>query len=194
MARPGTIIRAAIPSCHAQVGLLHHFVLLQVGRCVLEDDLTGLEHISAMRDAERKERVLLHEQDRGPLLVDALDDAEDLIDQDRRKAHARLVQEQHAWLPHQRTADRQHLLLTSGERPAFLPSPFLETREEIEDTLEIALEVPISLGARIGAHFEIFENRQARKDAPPFRRLHDAEMNDRMCRQMIYALAVEDDL
>ena len=60
--------------------------------------------------------VLLHQQDRHALGVDAADDGEGVLHQDRRQPEARLVEHQEPRLRHQRAADHQHLLLAAGER------------------------------------------------------------------------------
>ena len=73
-----------------------------------------------------------------PWRVDVADDVEDLLDQDRRQAHRRLVQQQHARLGHQRAADGEHLLLAAGERAGHLARALLEPREQVEDALEVA--------------------------------------------------------
>ena len=51
-----------------------------------------------MGDRQGLERVLLDEQDRRPLRVDLLMIVEDLLDEDRREAERRLVEEEEARL------------------------------------------------------------------------------------------------
>ena len=57
-------------------------------RLVGQDHATGLQDVAAVSDVERLERVLLDQEDRGPLRVDRADDAEDLLDQDRAPGRA----------------------------------------------------------------------------------------------------------
>ena len=57
-----------------------------------------------------------------PVGVDALDQREQLLDQERREPERRLVEDQQLRLGHQAAADRQHLLLAAGERAGALRS------------------------------------------------------------------------
>ena len=59
-----------------------------------QHDLAGLEHVAALGDVEREVRVLLDQQDRRALLVDLGDRLVDALDEDRRDAHRRLVEQQ----------------------------------------------------------------------------------------------------
>src|SRR5262245_5629813 len=70
--------------------------------------------IAAVRELQRVERVLLH-QEHGELLlaVELADRAEDLANDQRRQAERRLVEQQQPRPAHQRARDRQHLLLAA---------------------------------------------------------------------------------
>ncbi len=59
---------------------------------------------------------LLDQQHGSPARAQLAHHHEHAIDQDRREAGGRLVQHQQAWPLHQPLRDRQHLLLTAGER------------------------------------------------------------------------------
>ena len=102
----------------------------QLGRFVLERDLAGLQHVAALRDAERVVRVLLHQQDRGALAVDLGDRLVDPLDEDRRDSHRGLVEQQQLRVGHQGAADREHLLLAAGHRSALLALALLQAREQ----------------------------------------------------------------
>ena len=102
----------------AEVYLLNLLVLAQGLRVVGENDVPRLHHVAAVGRVEGHQRVLLDEEDGRSLVVDLTDDLEDLLDEDRREAHRGLVEHQELRLRHQRAADRAHLLLTAGERPA----------------------------------------------------------------------------
>jgi hypothetical protein len=65
---------------------------------VREDHTPGLQHISPVGHIERLERILLDEKDGGAAGVDLADDREDLLDEDRRQAKRRFVEEQHLGL------------------------------------------------------------------------------------------------
>jgi len=94
------------------------------------DEPPGLEHISAGGERERAPRVLLDEQDRDAVLVDAPNHPEDLAREDRRQPERGLVEEQQPRPRHQRAADREHLLLAAREGAGDLRLPIAEHGEE----------------------------------------------------------------
>ena len=101
------------------------------------------------------------------MTVDRLDDVEDLLDEHRRQPHRRLVHAQQPRPRHQRPADRDHLLLAARQGSGELPQPLLDAREQRKDALQILVE----FGAArpdIGAHFEVFVDRHARKQPTRF--------------------------
>ena len=104
------------------------------------------------------------------------DDIEDLLDQDRSQAHGRLVQHQQLRLGHHCTAHGKHLLLAAGERTADLLPAFLQTREQLVDVLQIALNGAV--GAGISAHFEVFLDGHVREHTAAFRALRQAQLHD----------------
>ena len=77
-------------------------------------DVAALDDGGAVGDAEDLLGVLLH-QDRREALVadDALERAEQFLDDDRREALERLVEQDDARVQNQRAADRKHLLLAA---------------------------------------------------------------------------------
>ena len=89
--------------------------------------------------AQRERRVLLDDDDRHPAVVHLLQRAEDLAHDQRRKPERRLVEQEHARLRHHRATERQHLLLTAGERSGLLLAALEEAREELEHAGEVAL-------------------------------------------------------
>ena len=68
---------------------------------------------SAMRRASGQ--VLLDQQDRQALALEALDHPADLADEQRRQTLRRLVHQEQVGVGHQRAGDGQHLLLAAGE-------------------------------------------------------------------------------
>ena len=83
---------------------------------VVHHDPAALDQIAMGDDFERRDRVLLDQQDREPFIaVDPAEDLENFRDQERRQPEAWLVEHQQFWLGHQGAADRQHLLFTAGE-------------------------------------------------------------------------------
>jgi hypothetical protein len=74
--------------------------------------------------------VLFDKKDGGALLLDRLDGGEDGLDEDRREAHGRFVEEEERGARHHRAANGEHLLFATRERTAGLLQPFLEPGEE----------------------------------------------------------------
>src|SRR5919198_593120 len=162
----------------AEVRLSDLLVLTEGLGVVGERDATRFEDIAALGDLERHEGVLLHEENRDSLLVDLLDDLEDLLDEDGREAHRRLVQHEELRASHQRPPDRAHLLLAARECPRLLASPFVEPRKERVDPLEI-LPDAASVRALEGAHLEILEHAHPGEESTALGRLRDAHLHDR---------------
>ena len=136
-----------------------------------------LEHVATVGDVERHQGVLLDEQDRRALLVDLDDDLEDLLDEDRREPHRRLVEQEQVRLRHQRPPDRAHLLLAAGHRPRLLRLALGETREEREHAVEVVLQPALSF--RWNAPISRFSSTVIRgKSFRPSGRLGDAARDD----------------
>ena len=95
---------------------------------VQDDDVVG--------DVEGELGVLLDQQDRQPLLLQAPDRGHHLGDDLRRQALRRLVEQQHPRVRHQRPADRQHLLLAARQDAGIVLAPLGELREGVEHPLE----------------------------------------------------------
>src|SRR6267142_3890949 len=105
---------------------------------VVHDDPADFQHIAVMRGFQRNFGVLLHQQDRHTLLfIDAPDDGEDLLHQDRRQPQRRLVEQQQRRAVHQRAPDRKHLLLAAGKLPGRLVEPFPKPRKISVDQFQI---------------------------------------------------------
>ena len=98
---------------------------------------------------------------------------EDFVDDLRREAERRLVEQQNLRLGHQRAADRQHLLLTAGQRARDLPQPLAQPRKQSEHPVAAAFELR-GVAQQIGAELEVFGDRHRGEDAAAFRHQHDA--------------------
>src|ERR1700722_1283007 len=92
-----------------------------------------LERVDEIGDLEGKIDVLLHEDDGDAALGEADHDLEDLVDHQRREAERRLVEQQKLGVPHQRPADRQHLLLAAGKPTGRLSVSLAEDRKQSID-------------------------------------------------------------
>src|SRR5262249_34122967 len=88
--------------------------------------------------------------------------------------------------------DGEHLLLSAGKRSPALSLALLQHGKKRTNPLEIPLEAVRIVGDE-SAHLEVFENRQPRKDAPPLRRLRDAQLRNLVRRQLRDVFALEQD-
>ncbi|EGE57986.1 hypothetical protein RHECNPAF_3500035 [Rhizobium etli CNPAF512] len=149
-------------------------------------------HVGAMRQPECREGILL-DQEHGEafLLIELADRLENALDDQRREAKRRFVEQQELRTRHQGAADRQHLLFAARKRAAALGVTFLETRKERKDLLDVLGEVFEIVEA--GAHLKVFQHRHAREDAASLRRLRDAQARNLVCRHLGDIAALEDD-
>ena len=85
-------------------------------------------------------RVLLDDEHGEPLVVQVLDDAEDLRDEQRREAERRLVEQEQPRPLHERAREREHLLLAAAERAGLLVAALLDPREVLGDAREVGLD------------------------------------------------------
>ena len=110
-----------------------------------------------MRNLERLADVLLDEQDRQAFGVQPLHQREHLVDPHRREPQRWLVEDQQPRFGHQRAADREHLLLSAGERAGALRGPLLQPRKYGEDALHVPRAVLAA--AAIAAELEVLAHR-----------------------------------
>ena len=137
-------------------------------------DLAVDQDVGAVGDLERAVDVLLDEQDRRPLVAQAGEELEDLVDDDRRQPERRLVEQEQPRARHQRPADREHLLLAAGERARRLPQPLAAG----PGTGRARAPAPRSAAARSRcgprAEPQVVGHRKPREDAPALRREREA--------------------
>src|SRR3989442_12967527 len=81
-------------SGNAQVGALDADVGQQLGAAAFADDVALFEDVAAVSQLERHARVLLDQQDGQAALVDGLQHAEDVANDERRQPEAGLVEQQ----------------------------------------------------------------------------------------------------
>src|SRR5258707_3791665 len=79
----------------AKVGAAHEVIRQQILSSIAQDDAPLLQHVAAVRDIERHEGVLLHQEDGDALLADGVDSVEDRLHQDRREPHPGIVRAHH---------------------------------------------------------------------------------------------------
>ena len=142
------------------------------------------------RDSQRLADVLLDEEDRQAFGVDLAQLAKDVLHDDRRQPHRRLVEQQQAGPCEQRATDREHLLLAAGEVAGQPVDALGEPRKEREHTLQIARD-PGAVAAPIGAELEVLAHRERRQDRPALGDLDQAALDDLMRLQFCQFDALE---
>src|SRR6185369_6087074 len=163
------------PRSKAHISLAHLVVLQQLVAGAFQRDASVLEHIGVLRERQRHGDVLLDQDDRGALGVEALDHAEHFLDDGGRQAQRGLVEHDELGLAHQAAADREHLLLAAGHGAGVLAAPLGQAREQRIDAL--ARRGLAGAPAReIRADFEVLVDGQGREDLTPFGDLADAEI------------------
>ena len=175
----------------AEVRLTHRVAGHQLRAGTGERDLAGLEHIGAVGDGKRRLRVLLHEQDGRARGVQLADDVEDLLDQNGREAHGRLVEHEKLGLAHERAAHREHLLLAAGECAGDLTAALLQTREALVNVRDTRLDGGI--GLRVRAHLQILLHGHLLEDVASLGDLRQTVLNDLVRRDALEVMALKED-
>src|SRR5450432_514160 len=86
----------------------------------LHGDRAGLQNVRAVCAAQCHRRILFGEKYRHAIGGQPHNDTGDLLDEDRRKAQRRFIEQKTPRLRHQAPANREHLLLATGHRSSFL--------------------------------------------------------------------------
>src|SRR5688572_2685024 len=136
-------------------------------------DAAVLDDVMAVGDRLREAEILLDQQDREALALQARDGAADLLHDHRREALGRLVEQQQARAGAQDARDGQHLLLAAGQLGALAAAPLEDIGEKLVDLLE-------RQAARRDhrRQQQVLLDAQAREDAALLRTERDAKPGD----------------
>src|SRR5436190_4260970 len=179
----------------AEVELLYVLVLRQALRLAIHHDASVLEDVTVVGVAQRDVGVLLGEKEAHPLLaVELLHDLEDFLDELRREAHRRLVQQDGLRPRHQRAADRGHLLLAAGGVAGLRVAPLLEPGEVRVDLLQLLTHAGAKIPARIGSGQQVFLDCKVLEAMPAFHHLADAALHQRRRIEPVDTVALMEDL
>ena len=129
--------------------------------------MTVFQHVAAVGQLQRLIGVLLDEEDSHSLLAQLFDGIEDLLNDNRRQAERRLIQQQQARLAHQRAPDSQHLLLAAGHGARPLNPALMQARKQLIHPFDAGLEL-VAVGKKT-AHRQVLFHRHPRENAAPFR-------------------------
>src|SRR6185437_12206299 len=111
-------------------------VLTQIVRRTVKDDVAVVEHVAAVREAERSLDILFDDDNRLPGFRDSSTNADQVLHYDRCKPFEWLVKQDHLWLAHERARNRQNLLLAARQFASAVVLALGKTREHLVSTLE----------------------------------------------------------
>ena len=112
-------------------------MVIQWLRIAFIDDCSRLDHNCTARDRQAEGQILLdHEDGCSEPLVYGDDRLHDPLDQIRSESDRRLIEDQHAGSMHERHANCEHLLLTTGKRSGDLLCALLQNGKQTEDAFE----------------------------------------------------------
>src|SRR5207237_9200259 len=115
---------------HAKIRTFHIVVREEPVARAFEHEPPRLEDVGIVARLERLGDALLYqEHGKAALAMDLLDAREDLIGEQRRKAHRRLIEQHQARRGGEPAADSKHLLLAAGKCARGLIAAFLQHRE-----------------------------------------------------------------
>jgi hypothetical protein len=120
-------------------------------------------------------RVLLHQEDRVPLVAELADDPEQLPHQQGRQAQGRFVQEQDLGPRHEGPAEGQHLLLAPGQGGRHLTAALPQAREQGVHLLQVLLHLPLPSAAQpqVGAQEQVVLHPHGPEQLPALRDVGD---------------------
>src|SRR5512145_754235 len=137
------------------------------------DDAAVLDDVVAVGDLLREAEILLDEQNGEAFLLELGDGAPDLIDDHRREALGRLVQQEQARAGAQDAADGEHLLLAAGELGALASQPLAQVGEEPEDLVHAQ-----AARRNLRRQEQVLLHVEAREDAALLRAKRDSQARD----------------
>src|SRR5271166_1855177 len=95
-------------------------------------DAPLLDHSDAIDEVEQGLEVLVDDEDRLTLVLEALETIPDFHADERSEPFGRFVQHDELGVGHQRAPDGEHLLLSAGELVAEIAAALSEAWEEAE--------------------------------------------------------------
>jgi len=97
----------------------------------IPDSTPPLNDETAVGEAHHLRQVFIHQQYRLASGLQMAESCPDFLPDDRRETLSRFIQYEKPWIGHQRPANGEHLLLTTGESPGHLMSAFGKPWEQL---------------------------------------------------------------
>ena len=117
----------------------HAFIFSKIFASSLVNHPTLVQYVDALGCLQSTMSILLDEQYREPLQMQGAQSREHMICHQGRQSEAWFIEKQDLGSAHERSANREHLLLATRERPCTLPQSFHEARKQLQDTRKIKL-------------------------------------------------------
>ncbi len=141
------------------------------------------DDIAAVGDADRLGEVLLrHQHGELVLVLELLDGVDGAGNQQGRKSHRWLVDQQDLGRQHQSAPQGQHLLLAAREAAGKLAPALLEAREGGKAVLQVGMHF-LPRGPPEGAEQQVLLHGELGEQAPALRHEGDAEVDDLLGRE-----------
>src|SRR5215470_7960881 len=157
--------------------------------CAGKRHTTFLQTVDIRGRRQRLHDVLLDDHNREAFAHDRRKARINVAHDDWSEAEADLVTEEEFGVGHQRAPERDHLLLSAGQRRARHATTFGQNGKELVDTLDR----PRTGSAQLTADQQIFFDRERRKQAPPLGDKRDAACDHDVGGRIADRLVVEYD-
>src|SRR5438105_2529337 len=171
------IVRPRKPRLPAEVSLLDLGISPEGGTGAAQEDAPGLDDVSAVRDLERAQRVLLDQQNRDAIVVDLLDDVEHGVHHLRREAQRGFVEQKELRLRQQAAGDGEDLLLATRELAGRKVPALAEDWKLLHQFLDVAMR-GAAVSTRPSPQLEVLSDREASQDLAPLGDLDEALLDD----------------
>src|SRR6516164_5038622 len=159
--------------------LLNSSIAFQGSRRALEHNASVTHHVDAMRYPHGDRELLLDQENGDAGLSDARDEIADLLHYQRGQSLGWLIDHDQFGVAHQRSAHRQHLLLT----PRHHAGCGIGSRGEIGKHLQHVVEAPFARVARVlDAEHQVLTYRKARENVAGLGNIAEAEMGNLVAR------------
>src|SRR5215218_5027848 len=176
---------------NVQISVLDGRVAAQRGARAGPDDAALLDDHVPVGEARQGVDVLVDDDDRLALALEALQAGPDLGPDERRQALRRLVEDEELRVRHQGPADGEHLLLAAGELRAEMMIALLQPREQLVDALERPAR---RAGAGGCGRDEVLVHGERREHLPALGHEADAALGDPVWCEPGERAPLEDDL
>ncbi len=179
-------------SVGAEVRLPHFVTRRKFRGWPFHPNLADFDHVRTMSNLQSHIGVLLNQQDRRASLINLANDLKNNPHELRRKTQRGFIKHQQFRPSHQRSSDRQHLLLAARKRPRLLGEPLAHARKKLKCPFAIRANRSLIFSQK-RSELQVFIDRQIRKNFPSLGHLHQPGLHDFMRLKPLNLFTVESD-